>query len=98
MIITSSQCMSFTSNSTDGKYKNTHYHVTSFGWDGTAFYAGRPDGAKNNDYNRTSVIPNGYIVSANSSATSQSRLNWTDDRTISNVQPYIVVCFWRRTA
>lgn len=90
--------MSFTSNSTDGKYKNTHYHVTSFGWDMNAFYAGKPDGAKNNDYNRTSVIPNGYIVSANSSATSQSRLNWTDDRTISNVQPYIVVYFWRRTA
>ena len=93
-----STSMSFTSNSTDGKYKNTHYHVTSFGWDMNAFYAGKPDGAKNNDYNRTSVIPNGYIVSANSSATSQSRLNWTDDRTISNVQPYIVVYFWRRTA
>ena len=93
-----STSMSFTSNSTDGKYKNTHYHVTSFGWDMNAFYAGKPDGAKNNDYNRTSVIPNGYIVSANSSETSQSRLNWTDDRTISNVQPYIVVYFWRRTA
>jgi hypothetical protein len=93
-----STSMSFTSNSTDGKYKNTHYHVTSFGWDMNAFYAGKPDGAKNNDYNRTSVIPNGYIVSANSSATSQSRLNWTDDRTISNVQPYIVVFFWRRIA
>lgn len=93
-----STSMSFTPNSTDGKYKNTHYHVTSFGWDMNAFYAGKPDGAKNNDYNRTSVIPNGYIVSANSSATSQSRLNWTDDRTISNVQPYIVVYFWRRTA
>ena len=93
-----STSMSFTSNSTDGKYKNTHYHVTSFGWDMNAFYAGKPDGAKNGDYNRTSVIPNGYIVSANSSATSQSRLNWTDDRTISNVQPYIVVYFWRRTA
>lgn len=93
-----STSMSFTPNSSDGKYKNTHYHVTSFGWDMNAFYAGRPDGAKNNDYNRTSVIPNGYIVSANSSATSQSRLNWTDDRTISNVQPYITVFFWRRTA
>lgn len=93
-----STSMSFTPNSSDGKYKNTHYHVTSFGWDMNAFYAGKPDGAKNNDYNRTSVIPNGYIVSANSSATSQSRLNWTDDRTISNVQPYIVVFFWRRTA
>lgn len=93
-----STSMSFTSNSTDGKYKNTHYHVTSFGWDMNAFYAGKPDGAKNDDYNRTSVIPNGYIVSANSSATSQSRLNWTDDRTISNLQPYIVVFFWRRTA
>ena len=93
-----STSMSFTPNSSDGKYKNTHYHITSFGWDMNAFYAGKPDGAKNNDYNRTSVIPNGYIVSANSSATSQSRLNWTDDRTISNVQPYIVVFFWRRTA
>lgn len=93
-----STSMSFTPNSSDGKYKNTHYHVTSFGWDMNAFYAGKPDGAKNNDYNRTSVIPNGYIVNANSSATSQSRLNWTDDRTISNVQPYIVVFFWRRTA
>ena len=93
-----STSMSFTSNSTDGKYKNTHYHITSFGWDMNAFYAGKPDGAKNGDYNRTSVIPNGYIVNANSSATSQSRLNWTDDRTISNVQPYIVVFFWRRTA
>ena len=93
-----STSMSFTPNSSDGKYKNTHYHVTSFGWDMNAFYAGKPDGAKNGDYNRTSVIPNGYIVSANSSATSQSRLNWTDDRTISNVQPYIVVYFWRRTA
>ena len=90
--------MSFTANSTDGKYKNTHYHVTSFGWDGDYFYAGRPDGAKNGDYNRTSVIPNGYIINAGSSQTSQSRLNWTDDRTINHVQPYIVVFFWRRTA
>lgn len=93
-----STSMSFTPNSSDGKYKNTHYHVTSFGWDMNAFYAGKPDGAKNGDYNRTSVIPNGYIINANSSATSQSRLNWTDDRTISNIQPYIVVFFWRRTA
>lgn len=93
-----STSMSFTANSTDGKYKNTHYHITSFGWDMNAFYAGRPDGAKNGDYNRTSVIPNGYIINAGSSQTSQSRLNWTDDRTISNVQPYIVVYFWRRTA
>lgn len=93
-----STSMSFTPNSSDGKYKNTHYHVTSFGWDMNAFYAGKPDGAKNGDYNRTSVIPNGYIINAGSSQTSQSRLNWTDDRTISNVQPYIVVYFWRRTA
>lgn len=90
--------MSFTSNSSDGKYKNTHYHVTSFGWDGAHFYTGKPDGATNNNYTRTSVIPNGYIINCGSSATPQSRLNWTDDRTISNVQPYIVVFFWRRTA
>ena len=93
-----STSMSFTPNSSDGKYKSTHYHVTSFGWDMNAFYAGKPDGAKNGDYNRTSVIPNGYIINAGSSQTSQSRLNWTDDRTINHVQPYIVVFFWRRTA
>ena len=94
-----STSMSFTTaGDTGGKYKSTHYHVTSFGWDMNAFYAGKPDGAKNGDYNRTSVTPNGYIINAGSSQTSQSRLNWTDDRTISNVQPYIVVFFWRRTA
>ena len=94
-----STSMSFTTaGDTGGKYTSTHYHVTSFGWDMNAFYAGKPDGAKNGDYNRTSVIPNGYIINAGSSQTSQSRLNWTDDRTISNVQPYITVFFWRRTA
>lgn len=93
-----STSMSFTPNSSDGKYKNTHYHITSFGWDGTSFYAGRPDGAENKDYSRTTIIPSGYIVNANSSVAAQTRLNWTDDRSISNVQPYIVVFFWRRTA
>lgn len=93
-----STSMSFTSNSTDGKYKNTHYHVTSFGWDGNYFYAGRPDGAANNAYDRTSVIPNGYGIQTSSFISRQVRLNWTDNRTIDNVQPYIVVFFWRRTA
>lgn len=93
-----STSMSFTSNSTDGKYKNTHYHVTSFGWDGNYFYAGRPDGADNNAYDRTSIIPNGYGIQTNSFISSQVRLNWTDNRTIDNLQPYIVVFFWRRTA
>ena len=90
--------MSFTPNSSDGKYKNTHYHVTSFGWDGDYFYAGRPDGADNNAYDRTSVIPNGYGIQTSSFISRQVRLNWTDNRTISSVQPYIVVFFWRRTA
>lgn len=93
-----STSMSFTPNSTDGKYKNTHYHVTSFGWDGDYFYAGRPDGAANNAYDRTSVIPNGYGIQTSSFISRQVRLNWTDNRTIDNVQPYIVVFFWRRTA
>ena len=93
-----STSMSFTSNSTDGKYKNTHYHVTSFGWDGDYFYAGKPDGAANNAYDRTSVIPNGYGIQTSSFISRQVRLNWTDNRTIDNVQPYIVVYFWRRTA
>lgn len=60
--------------------------------------SGDTSGAKNNDYIRTSVIPNGYIINASSSSASQTRLNWTDNRTISNVQLYIVVFFWRRTA
>jgi len=93
-----STSMSFTPNSSDGKYKNTHYHVTSFGWDGDYFYAGRPDGAANNAYDRTSIIPNGYGIQTSSFISSQVRLNWTDNRTIDNVQPYIVVFFWKRTA
>lgn len=93
-----STSMSFTPNSADGKYKNTHYHVTSFGWDGDYFYAGRPDGAANNAYDRTSVIPNGYGIQTSSFISRQVRLNWTDNRTIDNLQPYIVVFFWRRTA
>jgi len=93
-----STSMSFTPNSSDGKYKNTHYHVTSFGWDGDYFYAGRPDGAANNAYDRTSVIPNGYGIQTSSFISRQVRLNWTDNRTIDNVQPYIVVFFWRRIA
>lgn len=93
-----STSMSFTPNSSDGKYKNTHYHVTSFGWDGDYFYAGKPDGAANNAYDRTSVIPNGYGIQTSSFISRQVRLNWTDNRTIDNVQPYIVVFFWRRTA
>ena len=93
-----STSMSFTPNSSDGKYKNTHYHVTSFGWDGDYFYAGRPDGAANNAYDRTSVIPNGYRIQTSSFISRQVRLNWTDNRTIDNLQPYIVVFFWRRTA
>ena len=93
-----STSMSFTPNSADGKYKNTHYHVTSFGWDGDYFYAGKPDGAANNAYDRTSVIPNGYGIQTSSFISRQVRLNWTDNRTIDNLQPYIVVFFWRRTA
>ena len=93
-----STSMSFTPNSADGKYKNTHYHVTSFGWDGDYFYAGRPDGAANNAYDRTSVILNGYGIQTSSFISRQVRLNWTDNRTIDNLQPYIVVFFWRRTA
>ena len=93
-----STSMSFTPNSTDGKYKNTHYHVTSFGWDGDYFYAGKPDGAANDAYGRTSVIPNGYGIQTSSFISRQVRLNWTDNRTIDNLQPYIVVFFWRRTA
>lgn len=93
-----STSMSFTANLTDGKYKNTHYHVTSFGWDGDYFYAGRPGGAANNAYDRTSVIPNGYGIQTSSFISRQVRLNWTDNRTIDNVQPYIVVFFWRRIA
>ena len=93
-----STSMSFTSNSSDGKYKNTHYHVAPFGWDSSYFYGGKPDGATNGDFTRTSIIGNGYSINVSSTPTTQSRLNWTDDRTISSVQPYIVVYFWRRTA
>ena len=93
-----STSMTFTSNSTGGKYSNVHSHNTSFGWDGSYFYTGRANGAANNDYTRTSIVSNGYIINAGSSPSSQVRLNWTEDQEIKTVQPYLTVYFWRRTA
>lgn len=94
-----STSMSFTTaGDTGGKYKTSHSHTTSFGWDNNAFFAGKPDGAANNNYSRTSVVPNGYVIQAASSPTSSSRLNWTEDIAVSHVQPYVTIYFWRRTA
>lgn len=90
--------MTFTSNSTGGEYSNVHRHNTSFGWDESHFYTGRANGAANNDYTRTSIVSNGYIINAGSSPSSQVRLNWTEDQKIKTVQPYLTVYFWRRTA
>lgn len=94
-----STSMSFTTaGDTGGKYKTSHSHTTSFGWDNNAFFAGKPDGAANNNYSRTSVVANGYVIQAASSPTSASRLNWTEDIAVSHVQPYVTIYFWRRTA
>lgn len=94
-----STSMSFTTaGDTGGKYKTSHSHTTSFGWDNNAFFAGRPDGAANNNYSRTSIVANGYVIQTASSPTSASRLNWTEDKAVNHIQPYITVFFWRRTA
>lgn len=94
-----STSMSFTTaGDTGGKYKTSHSHTTSFGWDNNAFFAGKPDGAANNNYSRTSVVANGYVIQTASSPTSASRLNWTEDIAVNHIQPYITVYFWRRTA
>ena len=94
-----STSMSFaTAGDTGGKYKTSHSHTTSFGWDNNAFYAARPDGAANNNYTRTSVIANGYVIQTASSPTSASRLNWTEDIAVSHIQPYVIIYFWRRTS
>ena len=87
-----------TAGDTGGKYKTSHSHTTSFGWDSNAFYAGRPDGAANNNYARTSVIANGYVINTPSSTTSAVRLNWTEDIAVSHIQPYVTIYFWRRTS
>ena len=95
----SSTSMSFaTAGDTGGKDKTSHSHTTSFGWDNNAFYAARPDGAANNNYTRTSVIANGYVIQTASSPTSTSRLNWTEDIAVSHIQPYVIIYFWRRTS
>ena len=94
-----STSMSFTdAGDTGGSYKSSHHHVTPFGWDMNAFFAGRADGAANGNYDRTTVVPNGYKIGISSSATPQVRLNWSDERTINITQPYITVYLWRRTA
>lgn len=94
-----STSMTFTTaGDTGGKYKTSHSHTTSFGWDSNAFFAGRPDGAANNNYSRTSVVANGYVIQATSSTTSASRLNWTEEIAVNHIQPYVTIYFWRRTA
>lgn len=94
-----STSMSFTTaGDTGGKYKTSHSHTTSFGWDDNAFFAGRPDGAANNNYSRTSVVANGYVIQTASSPTSASRLNWTEEIAVNHIQPYVTIYFWRRTA
>lgn len=94
-----STSMSFTTaGDTGGKYKTSHSHTTSFGWDDNAFFAARPDGAANKNYSRTSVVANGYVIQAASSTTSASRLNWTEDIAVNHIQPYVTIYFWRRTA
>lgn len=87
----------FNANDTGGSYTKSHHHVTPFGWDTNAFFAGRADGADNGNYDRTTVVPNGYKINISSSATPQVRLNWSDERKINVIQPYITVYFWRRT-
>lgn len=83
---------------TGGEYNTRHCHNTSFGWDSNAFYAASPSSASNNDYTRTSIVQNGYILSGIASKTAyQSRVQWTEDSVNGNVQPYITVYFWRRT-
>ena len=88
---------SFNAHEMGGKYENSHHHVTPFGWDTNSFFAGRADGADNGNYDRTTVVPNGYKINISSSATPQVRLNWSDERKINVIQPYITVYFWRRT-
>lgn len=81
-----------------GQYKTSHSHTTSFGWDQNAFFVGRPDGASNANYTRTSVVTNGYIIGLSSTPTSASRLNWTEDIAVNHVQPYVIIYFWRKIA
>lgn len=81
-----------------GKYNTRHCHNTSFGWDNNTFYTASPASDTNNNYTRTSIVQNGYILSGIASKTAyQSRVQWTEDSVNGNVQPYIAVYFWRRT-
>lgn len=91
--------MTFNDQSSGGKYKTTHSHNTSFGWDDNYFYAASPSGKGNKDYSRTSSVANGYALTNVSIKTvTSSKVQWTEDSTQSNVQPYVTVYFWRRTA
>lgn len=91
--------MTFDGQSNGGKYKTTHSHNTSFGWDANNFYAASPSGKGNKDYSRTSTVSNGYALTNVSIKTvTSSKVQWTEDSTQSIVQPYVTVYFWRRTA
>ena len=91
--------MTFAANSTGGKYKMTHSHNTSFGWDDGNFYAASPSGKGNKDYSRTSTVANGYsLPNLSSKPVTSSKVQWTEDTTKEIIQPYITIYFWRRTA
>ena len=90
MIITSSQCMSFTPNSNGGEYKHlltidempSHSHnitlPVSTNWSGNGGSAYQLNNATTDNITKNYIKTTGNSNSHN------------------NVQPYIVVFFWRR--
>lgn len=88
-----------TVSKTGGSKTHTLSFNTSLGWDDNNFYIASPSGAANNNYARTTVVNNGYIVNfASYKANPQSRVHWTENETVNKLQPYLTVYFWQKTA
>lgn len=86
-------CMSFTANSESGEYKNSHHHFQTFSFDGDTLFAsntGNSPGSRTKTTNRGEFTPSRTMDH-------NTREDTTYDETISIVQPYTVVYFWRRT-
>lgn len=99
MIITNSQCMSFTSNSTGGEYKHKltvdeipkHKHAV--------YIQNTTSSPQVNAPKWTVALPNSWKqYTSDMKLFGPSTGNAGGDASHNNIQPYITVYFWRRTA
>lgn len=90
--------MSFTANSTGGVYKTKHIHFTGVSFDGAGVYVTQCGKISNNDASSRTAEKRHALIVPHTIDSSKTREDGTEVTTLTNIQPSIVVYFWRRTA